>query len=1223
MNRKFHSIFKPHAIKSRFLIYQANDIIDSFVIKEKCEQENIYILEQVQDNINLKDCLQDHQSKLVPDNNSHCNTQKKSECYKQVHVNLYNDHSPSQKKELVTNNINDQSYIQNAFDSEYTEDSILNFEINETCFKVEIVYDSCNRIAKATNEKDLGQLQWWLDKNSDVINDLIQKETKVFFKEDKSDKFYRGFYKEKKKSGFGIKYTRTGMIEYIGDWDEDFRHGKGTEFDEELGKIIYKGDWKYDLKNGIGIRYCLESGRHYIGGFQKNLECGFGSLYEDLGLQLQEGEWKGGRPHGHGKKYDEFGFRTYEGLFRCGIALYESNNKPVKRYHKRSKRVKYVGGEQNKMFHGLGRLYNQKGFPLYEGGWIKGQKNGIAKEYAYGYIDILCNNFIGCLKSMFCCCYNSTPRANQSTIRPIDNNPKVGNQLSPTRSRKSFAVSSQSVKDLGSAMANDNLDFNIIESIENLDQNDAKEDDEEDKDEFTENTCEFYSVGIINCLLKKLHESDLADSNFQEKSTKKAKQTFFGFYKQNRKIVKQKMGNIKTAIFDYYTEEYYQNGELKYKGYFFQGLRQGRGKYYYNNNKNSQWFCGGWKNGRIDGEGTLFSINGLIIYHGDFVEGLLDEFNSNKLIPNINYNDRESILPMIIEESLRDEYSEYDISSKKSVRQSTIVNSLRLAFDHSSSSNNLAYNNPSDIKDYEICAFRNNTGNNNFEQTKDHTLVENKSGFERNENFTNKSNITSSRNFYPILKPPRQKSLLVRNTIQLKPKKDFQFDDKVKHFQFDDSQIVQEIEQDCDSIDTMKKDSQNIVHNVSGRSSKFSKLYDNERNFSMSSFAVNNSSKILISHKKSQSSCKGIYDKMFIDTNPLSHKNMLIKQLKNFGEVINVTSKLNTAEKQEKHKIEEESLKESNDSIIEVDKTYKTNKTYNGIIEISHNPIQENIIKQNENLVTNDQNYENFQNNFIEDDKSAKQDNSAPITIVNIEENGQQVEYEYDGKEKVIKVRESIVKSELDKAISSSKIDCKSKKDISKDLSSYLMNSRDHILLGNKSLGSYNELNEGLDDGNFKKTKLSYNLVNGTGQLISKEDFQNGDKSSKLKDDTIEQNNNTLIHKTEVLNIQVDEGLAEQNMVPETDRSENLDNKGTGKVLPDGVVPQNLRKNEKIEESNSLENTSRLQSVNADQSSSQLNSSVDINLATERVEDRKTERMDVVKIEEQAEDEEI
>lgn len=86
------------------------------------------------------------------------------------------------------------------------------------------------------------------------------------------------------------------------------------------------------------------------------------------------------------------------------------------------------------------------------------------------------------------------------------------------------------------------------------------------------------------------------------------------------------------------------------------GLKHGVGKYYYNNKKNSLFYTGSWQYDAVQGEGTLFSIEGLLIFHGEFMAGRMIQTDSNALVMNMN-----RVFSVIHEEELEDEEREKSI----------------------------------------------------------------------------------------------------------------------------------------------------------------------------------------------------------------------------------------------------------------------------------------------------------------------------------------------------------------------------------------------------------------------------------------------------------------------------------------------------------------------------------------------------------------------------------
>ena len=108
---------------------------------------------------------------------------------------------------------------------------------------------------------------------------------------------------------------------------------------------------------------------------------------------IQEGEWRAGRPHGFGKKYDDLGFQTYEGLFRAGIPVYENYLKPMKHYY-HTKKIKYIGGQKQHFKHGFGSKFDENSNMIYSGGWKYNDYSGIGIEYSFSILHYVKN---------FCC----------------------------------------------------------------------------------------------------------------------------------------------------------------------------------------------------------------------------------------------------------------------------------------------------------------------------------------------------------------------------------------------------------------------------------------------------------------------------------------------------------------------------------------------------------------------------------------------------------------------------------------------------------------------------------------------------------------------------------------------------------------------------------------------------------------------------------------------------
>lgn len=61
------------------------------------------------------------------------------------------------------------------------------------------------------------------------------------------------------------------------------------------------------------------------------------------------------------------------------------------------------------------------------------------------------------------------------------------------------------------------------------------------------------------------------------------------------------------------TEEYEVG--TKYEGYMLDGMRHGKGKFYY---KEGSYYDGEWRNNKMHGFGTLYYPNGTIAYEGEW-----------------------------------------------------------------------------------------------------------------------------------------------------------------------------------------------------------------------------------------------------------------------------------------------------------------------------------------------------------------------------------------------------------------------------------------------------------------------------------------------------------------------------------------------------------------------------------------------------------------------------
>lgn len=214
---------------------------------------------------------------------------------------------------------------------------------------------------------------------------------------------YEGDVVGGKRQGYG-KMTWNDGSEYIGYWDNDTPHGKGTF--KSNGVLTYDGNWKHNEWHGYGVWYYSTGAKYYDGQWQDGKRHGYGTEYDGDGKILYQGQWRdgekatstverkklsyhngdyvgdvvAGKKHGKGVMHYLDGTR-YEGQWqndkRHGKGtLYYSNGS-----------ICYRGDWQNDMRHGEGELYWKNVFQLqYKGGWKGNKRDGYGTEYSFlGY----------------------------------------------------------------------------------------------------------------------------------------------------------------------------------------------------------------------------------------------------------------------------------------------------------------------------------------------------------------------------------------------------------------------------------------------------------------------------------------------------------------------------------------------------------------------------------------------------------------------------------------------------------------------------------------------------------------------------------------------------------------------------------------------------------------------------------------------------------------------
>eukprot|EP01038_Epipyxis_sp_PR26KG_P006768 gene6768-9271_t len=172
-------------------------------------------------------------------------------------------------------------------------------------------------------------------KNRDIIRNSNEK---VFPFTNGSQ--YKGEWQVDRKEGFGIQINHDDT-KYIGEWQSNFYHGKGTLWAKitsnstlkgQQKKYVrrYVGDWANGAMEGDGVYY-YENGEIYKGGWFKNKRHGTGRM-EFNNDSIYEGEWRNDLRDGFGVTKFSNG-NVHEGIWSKdmkegpGIFYYASTRK--------------------------------------------------------------------------------------------------------------------------------------------------------------------------------------------------------------------------------------------------------------------------------------------------------------------------------------------------------------------------------------------------------------------------------------------------------------------------------------------------------------------------------------------------------------------------------------------------------------------------------------------------------------------------------------------------------------------------------------------------------------------------------------------------------------------------------------------------------------------------------------------------------------------------------
>ena len=203
---------------------------------------------------------------------------------------------------------------------------------------------------------------------------------------------YYGELKHAKMNGVGkFKYNSGSILRYVGEFQENLKHGQGKEFyanggwyfgqfenDERSGEgeglvfysetSYYKGQLLNNMKHGKG-EFVTNNGTKYVGLWDEDtMDCENG-IWTCFNGSKYNGGWKRHKFHGYGEYVGQDG-NKYNGMFelnkRHGEGEFYMTNGDV-----------YKGEFLHNKFNGQGILENNKESKIIEGTWVDGLLNGI------------------------------------------------------------------------------------------------------------------------------------------------------------------------------------------------------------------------------------------------------------------------------------------------------------------------------------------------------------------------------------------------------------------------------------------------------------------------------------------------------------------------------------------------------------------------------------------------------------------------------------------------------------------------------------------------------------------------------------------------------------------------------------------------------------------------------------------------------------------------------
>ena len=208
----------------------------------------------------------------------------------------------------------------------------------------------------------------------------------------KNKLIFEGEYLNGKRNGKGKEYYKNGEIKFEGKYLNGLKNGKGIEyyfkkyFNQEIeikyeGQYLkFEGEYLNGLRNGKGKEYKIYK---YIRNDYdiRDLNWENHDYYVYLSKLAFEGEYLNGKMNGKGKEYYENGEIKFVGKYLNGKRNGKGKEYYFKKYFYQKKEKKFEGHYLNGLRNGKAKEYYKGGKLKFRGEYLNGLRNGKGNEY--------------------------------------------------------------------------------------------------------------------------------------------------------------------------------------------------------------------------------------------------------------------------------------------------------------------------------------------------------------------------------------------------------------------------------------------------------------------------------------------------------------------------------------------------------------------------------------------------------------------------------------------------------------------------------------------------------------------------------------------------------------------------------------------------------------------------------------------------------------------------